>query len=1512
MEDGIALVDRWLDSLEAAGVPAEDPRWGQGVLVRANCYSDLGRLDEGMSQVQKLIDQARQHDWDVLRKALLHCANLMMRMTRNSPRVKTIYEEARTLALAAGDPMTDALCVEGIARALEARGDVEQGVAMGTEAADRFAAMGDIKKEANVRSLIGLWAVRRGDLDSASSSFARSVELGRLGAGKRELSDGLRGLGVIAASRDDLVGARALLEEALEVAESVRHLQGTASTLNDLGDLERRLGNPEAANDAYERAGATLDVVAPNSAFVPRLNQALVLMEAGEFPAAAALLDAVLASGIHRSWTGVAHALMLPCAVASGDDLAWGDHYGRARAALEISAMATPDVAKVLEMAGELSRSKAEGHDRPRPILSQAARAHAMALSIWLAMGNAKRAAAQEAVLVELARIGAPIPVGPFDLERKVGQGGMGEVWLTSHRASGSDVAVKVITADRARSEAAVDALSRETFAVARLQHPNIATVVDTGVLDRAAEVMSDGHFVEGSPFMAMEYADGGTVKDLKSLDWPTARDVLMSTLDALAHAHARGVVHLDVKPDNILLSGGQAKLADFGIAMVLGDDDAALGAAGTPAFMAPEMCLGRRREVGPWSDLYAVGCVAVALTQGQPPFVGPQTLVLSLHVDTPPPPLKALFPVPAGFQTWVYRCLAKHPANRFTRASDAAQALDALGEATEGAGSATSGLDWTATTFNFGELPQTLAIDEPVQGFPKVETSLPNSWRPVHTTSPARTVVQADVRLFDLRPPPFVGRLPERDLLWATLVDVAASSRARAVVVRGPAGIGRTRLAHWLAERAHECGRAETAIARLDPEGPGLPGMVRSLLRAGRLSGEPLVDHIGWMLQVLRPDLPETGVHARVLADFLDQRGGTEGGVATSARLLGLLARERPLVLVLDDVHWNRDAIRLALLLMREYAGRPLLVVATVRSDLVDDGTQNLLNQLVDAGARVEDLEPLSDDESGRLLTALLRTSSDLRERVVSRTEGNPRFIVHLLADWVQRGLLRQQGPLLSLRLGADPPLPNDLHALWAQRVSLLISGLDGARSALEIAAVLGLEFDNAEWKTACANAHVALSERLLHRLIERHLAVILPSGAIRFSQSMMRESLLRAAKDGNRTRGWHGACVDAVVDSSRRRGLHFWGAGRPAEALEPLATAAEADLIAMRWERARRLMETWQRCADAAGVREGDPRMRRIHRIFASIATHSGQVERGLELWRSAVAYARAADNSVDTVQTLLGYARALRIAGQFDYAEAVAHEALTLAATSGLGAEIGTCHVWLGITLRQRGDTAAAIVHFREGVRHGSELAGLELAYSLIEVGNLDEGEPMARRALAFFEKSGHLQAVGMAVICLAEIAMKRGDLDENRRLHERAMDLAGPGASRGALFGGLNYAVSLVVAHEDYKEARIVLESLRTRSAHRGLMRLQVGISAGLLAAGAVELDEVAWATEVSTLLELLQQTGIFKPVVADCCEIAGRRCQNTRPDRAARAFEIAVAQWNGCGRSADADRVAALF
>jgi serine/threonine-protein kinase len=259
---------------------------------------------------------------------------------------------------------------------------------------------------------------------------------------------------------------------------------------------------------------------------------------------------------------------------------------------------------------------------------------------------------------------------GRYSLERELGRGGMGVVYLANEVDLDRPVAIKLLPPERAANERLKARFLHEARTAAKLSHPNIIPI-------HAVDEVGD--FV----FFAMAYVDGETLAERVRVRGPLppseAARVLREVAWALAHAHAHGVVHRDVKPDNILLERGTARalVADFGIAAAAETDTGEI--TGTPEFMSPEQALGKPLDAR--SDLYSFGVTAYYALSGRLPFQGRTvTEVLARQVNTMPEPLaEAAGALPRRMAQVVERCLAKRPSHRPTSAEAVADELGAI-----------------------------------------------------------------------------------------------------------------------------------------------------------------------------------------------------------------------------------------------------------------------------------------------------------------------------------------------------------------------------------------------------------------------------------------------------------------------------------------------------------------------------------------------------------------------------------------------------------------------------------------------------------------------------------------------------------------------------------------------------------------------------------------------------------------------------------------------------------------
>ena len=274
---------------------------------------------------------------------------------------------------------------------------------------------------------------------------------------------------------------------------------------------------------------------------------------------------------------------------------------------------------------------------------------------------------------------------GAYRVERELGGGGMSRVFLAEERALCRRVVVKVLSPHLAAGVNS-ERFKHEIMLTAQLQHPHILPVFTTGE-------------TEGLPYYTMPFVEGESLRvhlmRAGAMPIAVAVSILRDVARALEFAHAKGVVHRDIKPDNILLAGNTATVSDFGIAKALLASAHASYAVtvsaprtelgiviGTPLYMAPEQAAadtGLDHRV----DLYALGCVAYEMIAGEPPFTGSVASLIRAHIALAPPPIVTKrADVPEALVVLVERCLQKDPNDRPASASEILEVLDNLASA--------------------------------------------------------------------------------------------------------------------------------------------------------------------------------------------------------------------------------------------------------------------------------------------------------------------------------------------------------------------------------------------------------------------------------------------------------------------------------------------------------------------------------------------------------------------------------------------------------------------------------------------------------------------------------------------------------------------------------------------------------------------------------------------------------------------------------------------------------------
>jgi eukaryotic-like serine/threonine-protein kinase len=1141
------------------------------------------------------------------------------------------------------------------------------------------------------------------------------------------------------------------------------------------------------------------------------------------------------------------------------------------------------------------------------------------------------------------------VRIGDFELQEQLGKGGMGVVYRAVHHGVDgvrTPVAVKLLDLKRAMQPHVRDLFRQELEAVAGLDHPGIVAPYAWGTVPAKAADQPD------QPFLAMELVNGGTLGARERRSWSTLRTALLQILSSLAHAHARGVIHRDLKPGNVLLTrSGDAKLTDFGIAHVIGRANPAAArerVIGTPAYMSPEQVRGHWRDFGPWSDLYALGCLAWGLATGAPPFAeaGNSGNVLHAQLVAHPPTFQPRFAVPVGFEGWLRTLLAKHIGTRFCWAADAAAALAELSPSSESAD------PHGVTELPTQSLPTATAVAHTTAQVGLAASALPRAPASARATAhrvrldcPRRSerVATKPLRLqgvgqalYGLREVPLCGPEVLNDRMWGALVQIGTTGHARTLVLRGPSGCGKTRRATWLTRHAHEVGAAQVlgAVHSAVPgAADGIGPMLRRFLRCDGLDAEGVKERLAARLPTLLGS-GELDALAGLLSTNAHDATVSAGPVRPSQQahylvecLLRRLCWDRPLVLVVDDAQWGQDALALAAHLLRADAAEPLpvLLVVAVRDEDLATGSQaaRRLDALL-ALPRAESLpiDPLTPEHHRELVHSLLGLDGALATRVAERTQGNPHFAVQLVGDWVERGVLEISRAGFTLKPGVDADLPNDLAAVWTHRVARLQQQCTLVElCSLEIAAALGQTLRTTEWRSACQEAGLEEGTDVVARLAAQRLALRNEDGWS-FCHGMLREVIADHARLAARWSDHNKACARMLegrvgLIERERRGRHLLHAGLVEQAADVLLEAARDRFSRMEFVRAHIDLADREMALGAEGSTDRHAHFDGLE-LAAQSASRLGRHEQ-------AMAILARYESDAEASGSALFRARALHLHG------------VVIEATEGMGPALPWVlrgqQAWPlneGSALRRlkavryaayllsvQGKLDHAELLAREGLEQ-ARVAGetglqAEFARDLAWVagagGDIERALELLADARALLQDDGSELQLAFVDEVAAVFARRQGDLDTALRLLESAL---AAWSSHGSMFVFSPLAnlgmVHLVAGREG--EAERMFQRAERAAIRAGVATAMAFTRFALaaIAAGAGEWED--FDTLFGLALESFAQGKMVELDFADILERIANRClEGGQPDRAAAAITMATAQYEALGDRAGLARMA---
>ncbi len=939
-----------------------------------------------------------------------------------------------------------------------------------------------------------------------------------------------------------------------------------------------------------------------------------------------------------------------------------------------------------------------------------------------------------------------------YRIQRELGQGGMAVVYLAHDLKHQRPVAIKVLRPEIARALGAARFLN-EIRTTAGLAHPHILPLHDSGEAG-------------GLLYYVMPFVSGESLRQRLDRDGPLpvpdALRITREVADALGYAHQRQIIHRDIKPENILLADGHAFVADFGIARALrGTKDARLTrtgtSIGTPAYMSPEQAFGES-SVDARSDLYSLACVVYEMVTGHTPWTG-QTAeaVLVARFTTSAPRLPDSRPdLPATLGDALQRALARDPDDRFPSAAEFLAALDPVAPAGSGA-----------------------------------------STRPAPRAPVARHSV---------------GRDAERAELLAAF-DSVRQGRGLLFCVSGEPGIGKTTfvedvLAQLAAEESVTIarGRCSERLAGTDAYLPHLEALEGLLRTEGPECAQAMRDLAPtWYAQVaVQPDSGERAALQREVQSASQERMKRELGAFVAA-----MARLRPLVLFIDDLHWaDVSTVDLLSYLAGRFPNTRVLVVVTYRPSDLQLARHPFLQLKPDLQSRglCRELELafLTLADIVAYLTLMFpghRFPADLPALILAKTEGSPLFMADLVRYLKDGGVIRAEpeGWVLAQAMpDLERVLPESVRGMIERKIGQL---RDEDRSLLIAASVQGYEFDSAVVAKALEREPLDVETRLeelerVHGLVrmmdERDLPDSSPSLRFRFVHALYQNALYATLRATRRTQVHTAVAValealsaEKTADVAQELAMLWEGAREPARAAGYLLVAARQAFEVHANHESAELAARGIALLD--GLPESRDRDRRELALQVAaggalrITRGYGEAEVGKAYRRAALLSERSRDDS-QLVAILRGLWEFHELRAEYGVALDFAKELFTFADRRRDPALLIVAHDALGDTSLWTGELRAARRHLergaelydREGLGSDATLFGYDsgvaclsfLALTLWYLGYPDQALRRSEEAMALARALGTPAGMAQTMFFTAWVHQLRGDTETAR--------------------------------------------------------------------------------------------------------------------------------------------------
>ena len=987
-----------------------------------------------------------------------------------------------------------------------------------------------------------------------------------------------------------------------------------------------------------------------------------------------------------------------------------------------------------------------------------------------------------------------------YEIRELIGRGAMGTVYRAYDRALDREVAIKFLSTEAASTPTEVERFYQEARAAAGLTHPNIIVIHDVG--EHA-----------GMCYFVMELLPGASLRQMlqerRQPSWRDGLRIAAQVCQALETAHARGLLHRDIKPDNVwVLPDGHAKVLDFGIArfstaQTLTQADEMMG---TPEYMAPEQIMGENLDGR--VDLYALGILMYEIFTGQLPFSGPNavTVIYKQMEQEPTPPSHLSRDLPVAVEKITLKAMAKDPERRYASAAQMRGEIEAF------LGGREAGQEASETS----ETPQRPERSEGREPF--------------------------GCRM--------VGREKELKDLKAAVRDLEGK-RGGTILIGGEAGIGKTRLALEALDYGRRRGALLLEGTCLYSEGPEpyLP-FIEAL---GRFLESREKEGHQKLLTFIREEAPELEELTSRLVTAIRTRRRTRASdpdatIATSkerlfeaiTQVLLFLSEEAPVVLLLDDLQWaDSGSLQLFHYIARNAQERRLLILGTYRTEDMLPEEEGVSHPLADTVQRMSregifrkvELRGLGPEEVNLMLRFIFQRaifSEDFRTSLYRETGGNPFFVIEVLKLLRDEGVIfERKGIWREQREITRADIPDRVYDVVARRVERLT---EAQRELLQIAAVAGERFTSEALANISDEKRVKVLQALsklerIHQLIRSEGEVYL------FSHAKIREILYDEISPELRQE-YHLAYGNYLKDRATGEreepvadlAYHFYRGGAPDRALPYLVRAGDRAARVFAYREARdcyrwalevlpdagevrdrndlertllyRLGLVYNRLGEVQGALDhlqraealaeqgGDLRaMAEIQRWIGTIQVRVGSYDQATERYRQSMENFRRAGDQKALCEVLVQAANIPFEQGDWKRVQAHYARALRIARKVGDRRQIATIYMSLGImaSIREEGDRALELYEksraIYEEIKDWIGLAQVYLNQGWSYAGRKawDKAQAAYEKALTISRKTRNIFRESECYLNIAEVLLGTSDLKGSKRVCLKALDL-----------------------------------------------------------------------------------------------------------------------------------------